>query len=83
MDTLCSLVLQLGPDFAIFVTINKHRFTHAKYENLFSKLLNGERLPQETSVIELLRHDTNAIPEFTAPADRTKTTVNQQHLKQA
>ncbi|TDL23875.1 atypical/PIKK/FRAP protein kinase [Rickenella mellea] len=88
MDTLCSLVLQLGPDFAIFVpTINKallkHRFTHAKYENLVSKLLNGERLPQETGVIELLRHDTNAMPEFTAPADPTKMTVNQQHLKQA
>jgi serine/threonine-protein kinase mTOR len=30
------------------------RIVHIKYENLVSKLLNGERLPQEASGIDLL-----------------------------
>ncbi|KAF8892145.1 phosphatidylinositol 3-kinase [Infundibulicybe gibba] len=86
MDTLCSLVIQLGSDFAIFVpTINKcllrHNIPHPKYENLISKLLNGERLPQETGVLESL--ETSKPPEFSAPAEATKMAVNQQHLKQA
>jgi FKBP12-rapamycin complex-associated protein len=87
MDTLCSLVLQLGSDFAIFVpTINKcllrNRIPHPKYENLISKLLNGERLPQEAGVLELLLSEAK-VPEFSAPAEAAKMTVNQQHLKQA
>ncbi|RDB15759.1 Serine/threonine-protein kinase tor2, partial [Hypsizygus marmoreus] len=88
MDTLCSLVIQLGSDFAIFVpTINKclvkHRIPHPKYENLISKLLNGERLPQEAGVLDILLSESNKAPEFSAPAEATKLTVNQQHLKQA
>ncbi|KAG6827657.1 hypothetical protein H0H92_010880 [Tricholoma furcatifolium] len=88
MDTLCSLVLQLGSDFAIFVpTINKsvlrNRITHPKYENLISKLLNGERLPQEAGILDVLQSESNKAPEFSAPAEATKLAVNQQHLKQA
>ncbi|KAF8817420.1 phosphatidylinositol 3-kinase [Phlegmacium glaucopus] len=88
MDTLCSLVIQLGSDFAIFVpTINKcllrNRIPHPKYENLISKLLNGERLPQEAGVLELLLSENSKAPEFSVPAEATKMTVNQQHLKQA
>ncbi|KAG5734545.1 Phosphatidylinositol 3-kinase tor2 [Termitomyces sp. T112] len=88
MDTLCSLVLQLGSDFAIFVpTINKsilrNRITHPKYENLISKLLNGERLPQEASILDILQSENNKAPDFSAPAEATKLAVNQQHLKQA
>ncbi|PPQ67890.1 hypothetical protein CVT26_007090, partial [Gymnopilus dilepis] len=88
MDTLCSLVIQLGSDFAIFVpTINKcllrNRIPHPKYENLISKLLNGERLPQEAGVLELLLSENAKAPEFSAPAEATKMNVNQQHLKQA
>ncbi|KDR80665.1 hypothetical protein GALMADRAFT_222261 [Galerina marginata CBS 339.88] len=88
MDTLCSLVIQLGSDFAIFVpTINKcllrNRIPHPKYENLISKLLNGERLPQEAGVLELLLSENSKAPEFSAPAEATKMNVNQQHLKQA
>ncbi|KAF9525319.1 phosphatidylinositol 3-kinase [Crepidotus variabilis] len=88
MDTLCSLVVQLGSDFAIFVpTINKcllrNRVPHPKYENLISKLLNGERLPQEAGVLELLMSESSKAPEFSAPAEATKMAVNQQHLKQA
>ncbi|KIM44660.1 hypothetical protein M413DRAFT_25110 [Hebeloma cylindrosporum] len=88
MDTLCSLVIQLGSDFAIFVpTINKcllrNRIPHPKYETLISKLLNGERLPQEAGVLELLLSENSKAPEFSAPAEATKMNVNQQHLKQA
>ncbi len=77
LDTLCSLLVQLGSDFAIFVpTINKvsflhrrasfvrahkgvqallrHRIPHPKYESLVSKLLNGERLPQELGTLEYM-----------------------------
>ncbi|KZT27933.1 phosphatidylinositol 3-kinase [Neolentinus lepideus HHB14362 ss-1] len=88
MDTLCSLVVQLGSDFAIFVpTINKcmvkHRIIHPKYENLISRLLNGERLPQDAGALEILMNESSKTPEFSAPAEASKMTVNQQHLKQA
>ncbi|KAI0040710.1 atypical/PIKK/FRAP protein kinase [Auriscalpium vulgare] len=88
LDTLCSLVIQLGSDFAIFVpTINKvflrNRIPHPKYENLISKLLNGERLPQELGALELIISESNKAPEFSAPAEAAKLAVNQQHLKQA
>ncbi|KAI0064021.1 atypical/PIKK/FRAP protein kinase [Artomyces pyxidatus] len=88
LDTLCSLVIQLGSDFAIFVpTINKvlmrNRIPHPKYENLISKLLNGERLPQELGTLELIMNESSKAPEFSAPAEAAKMTVNQQHLKQA
>ncbi|OBZ74140.1 Phosphatidylinositol 3-kinase tor2 [Grifola frondosa] len=87
MDTLCSLIIQLGSDFAIFVpTINKgmshNRISHPRYENLISKLLHGERLPQEASVLEIAS-DSSKAADFQAPAEATKMTVNQQHLKQA
>ncbi|KAN0137000.1 atypical/PIKK/FRAP protein kinase [Lactarius tabidus] len=88
LDTLCSLLVQLGSDFAIFVpTINKallrHRIPHPKYENLVSKLLNGERLPQELGTLEYIMNESNKAPEFSAPAEAAKMVVNQQHLKQA
>ena len=37
-----------------FQCLLRNRIPHPKYENLISKLLNGERLPQEASVLELL-----------------------------
>ncbi|THH04859.1 hypothetical protein EW145_g5218 [Phellinidium pouzarii] len=88
MDTLSSLVLQMGSDFAIFVpSINKallkNRVHNAKYEALITKLLNGERLPQEGNSLDVLQLDSTSVPEFSAPADPAKMTVNQQHLKQA
>ncbi|KAI5120260.1 hypothetical protein M0805_004596 [Coniferiporia weirii] len=88
METLSSLVLQMGSDFAIFVpSINKallkNRIHNPKYEALITKLLNGERLPQEGAGLDVLRLDSIGTSEFSAPADPTKMTVNQQHLKQA
>jgi FKBP12-rapamycin complex-associated protein len=64
-----------------------------------SKLLNGERLPQELGTLEYMwvtffgreiltqnhcsMNESNKAPEFSAPAEAAKMTVNQQHLKQA
>lgn len=50
MDALCSLVSQIGTDFAIFVpVINKcivhNRINHVNYDTLVTKLLRGEPLP--------------------------------------
>ncbi|THH30677.1 hypothetical protein EUX98_g3507 [Antrodiella citrinella] len=86
IDTLCSLLIQLGSDFAIFIpTIAKvllHiRFNPPKYESLVSKLLNSERLPQDAPTSETTSGGKAA--EFSAPAEATKMVVNQQHLKQA
>lgn len=87
METLCSLMMQLGADFAIFVpTINKSILRnkvapHPVYENMINKLLNGERLPQDMALQDSL--EPNKTPEFSAPAEATKMAVNQQHLKQA
>ncbi|KAF9454266.1 phosphatidylinositol 3-kinase [Macrolepiota fuliginosa MF-IS2] len=87
METLCSLMMQLGADFAIFVpTINKSLMrnkvtAHPVYESMITKLLNGERLPQDMALQDSL--EPNKTPEFSAPAEATKMTVNQQHLKQA
>ncbi|KAF9240696.1 phosphatidylinositol 3-kinase [Melanogaster broomeanus] len=86
MDTLCAILVQLGSDFAIFVPmINKcllrNRIHHPRYENLITKLLNGERLPQESGLQDLLENSRAA--EISAPAESAKLTVNQQHLKQA
>ncbi|KAJ8457723.1 hypothetical protein ONZ45_g18201 [Pleurotus djamor] len=84
LDALCAFVYQLGSDFAIFVStiqkvMAKHRISHPKYEGLITKLLNGERLVQEG----VEASDNNRPPEYSAPAEATKLTVNQQHLKQA
>ncbi|KAG9313026.1 phosphatidylinositol 3-kinase [Chiua virens] len=86
MDTLCAIVVQLGSDFAIFVPmINKcllrNRIHHPRYENFITKLLNGERLPQESGIHDLLEN--SRVAEISAPAEPAKLTVNQQHLKQA
>ncbi|KIK61711.1 hypothetical protein GYMLUDRAFT_42743 [Collybiopsis luxurians FD-317 M1] len=86
LDTMCSLAIQLGSDFAIFVpTINKavlrNRITHSRYEGLISKLLNGERLPQEAGTNDA--SESNRAAEFSAPAESARMVVNQQHLKQA
>ncbi|KAJ6556571.1 phosphatidylinositol 3-kinase [Mycena vulgaris] len=83
LNTLCSLIVQLGSDFVIFVpTISKclirHPITHPGYDRAVTQLLNGERLAHEPN--PLLINDKGA--EF-APAEAAKLAVNQVHLKQA
>ncbi|KAI6023936.1 hypothetical protein PISMIDRAFT_679672 [Pisolithus microcarpus 441] len=86
MDTLCAIVVQLGSDFAVFVPminkcLHRNRIHHPRYENLIGKLLNGERLPQESGIHELL--ESSKVAEISVVAEPAKLTVNQQHLKQA
>lgn len=54
LDTLCTLIFQLGRDYMHFVgTIKKvmvtHQISHSNYELLVSKLQKGEPLPQNLS----------------------------------
>ncbi|KAJ6619840.1 atypical/PIKK/FRAP protein kinase [Mycena sp. CBHHK59/15] len=88
LDTMCSLVVQLGSDFAVFVPmisqcLARTKISHPRYESLITKLLNGERLSQENSVLESILNESSKMPEFSAPAEATKLIVNQIHLKQA
>jgi len=57
MDTLCVLLLQFGPDYAIFVSmvhkaISTHGIVHPQYESLVTKLLKRERLPPDLGPVE-------------------------------
>lgn len=85
METLSALVVQLGASYAIFIpVVNKvliqNRIQHATYDQLVSKLLNGERLPQDLSAADnALGSKIDESPQ----AEANKMTVNQQHLKQA
>ncbi|KAF8201037.1 atypical/PIKK/FRAP protein kinase [Mycena galopus ATCC 62051] len=84
LDTLCSLIVQLGSDFVIFVpTISKclirHPITHPGYDRAVAALLNGERLTHETNPFII---NDNKVAEF-APMEAAKLAVNQIHLKQA
>ncbi|KAF7362629.1 Serine/threonine-protein kinase TOR [Mycena venus] len=84
LDTLCSIIVQLGSDFVIFVpTISKclirHPITHPGYDRAVAALLNGERLTHEPNAFMI---NDNRVAEF-APMEAAKLTVNQIHLKQA
>lgn len=85
MDTLSALVFQLGSSYAIFIpVVNKvlvqYRIQHSTYDQLVTKLLNGERLPQDVAPSDKYLDDK---AEEAPLAEATKMTVNQQHLKQA
>ncbi|GAA5903699.1 hypothetical protein JCM6882_003390 [Rhodosporidiobolus microsporus] len=87
MDALCALMLQMGPDFVLFVgMINKalvrNHIVHPQYNMLVSKLLKGESLPQDLSFGDPIIMPTN---EATVAADAgvSKLPVNQVHLKAA
>ncbi|KAF7309844.1 Serine/threonine-protein kinase TOR [Mycena indigotica] len=87
METLCSLVIQLGSDFAIFVpminqSLIRTKMNHPRYESLITKLLNGERL-QEDNILESILKENVRLPEFSAPAEANKLVINQTHLRQA
>ncbi|KAM0787611.1 hypothetical protein ACM66B_003678 [Microbotryomycetes sp. NB124-2] len=87
MDALCSLLLQMGSDFALFVPmINKslvrNRIVHPGYESLVAKLLNGEPLPQgQVYGDPVILPSNEAI--VAADAGVNKLPVNQVNLKHA
>ncbi|ELU37824.1 phosphatidylinositol 3-kinase tor2 [Rhizoctonia solani AG-1 IA] len=82
MDALCDLMVQLGPDFAIFIPmVNKVvvrlGIQHPTYQSHVVRLLDGERFYLALSRGDEDRNEPSAAPES------TKMAVNQQHLKQA
>ncbi|KAJ3911268.1 FAT domain-containing protein [Lentinula edodes] len=84
LDALCSLAIQLDSDFLIFVPIvnkvvSRHRIIHHLYENVCSKLVNGERLHREIT----FNSDSKRQTDVPTAAKSVQFTVNQQHLKQA
>lgn len=85
METLSALAYQLGPSYATFVPVVNKVLTQngihsAKYKQLVTKLLSGERLPQDVAPVDSTVDD----KADDAPlAEATKMAVNQQHLKQA
>ncbi|KAJ3911267.1 FAT domain-containing protein, partial [Lentinula edodes] len=84
LDAICSLAMQLDSDFLIFVPIvnkavSRHRIIHHLYENVCSKLVNGERLHREIT----FDSDSKRQTDVPTAAKSVQLTVNQQHLKQA
>ncbi|KAF8749146.1 Atypical PIKK FRAP protein kinase, partial [Rhizoctonia solani] len=85
MDALCDLMVQLGPDFAIFIPmVNKVvvrlGIQHPTYQSHVVRLLDGERLRRDFGTLVSGDEDRN---EPSAAPESTKMAVNQQHLKQA
>lgn len=85
MDTLTALAFQLGASYTIFVPVvakvlDQQHISSPKYNQLVTKLLNGERLPQEFAPASVT---VDTVPEDAPLAETTKLAVNLQHLKQA
>lgn len=86
LDTLCSLIQQLGKDYINFMgtvnkVINQRQIQHANYELLVSKLQKGEALPQDLST-ESRYFDRGLEPAF-ADLGTKKLEMNAIHLKAA
>lgn len=87
MDAICSILIQIGPDFVIFLSTVNHaliqaRYSHPLYESLVLKLLKGETLPDPSFNQP---HGKNLTDEsdIAPDAGTTKFQVNQQNLKSA
>lgn len=86
MNTLCLLLLQMGNDFSVFIpVINKvliqKRMLSTVYDQLVTKLLNGEPLPQNLFISK--DTDTSPMEINEIEPSAKKLPVNQQLLKNA
>ncbi|SCZ93158.1 BZ3500_MvSof-1268-A1-R1_Chr6-2g08497 [Microbotryum saponariae] len=87
MDAMCSLLLQMGPDFVLFVPmihkiLVRQRISYPPYQTLVDKLLAEEPLPQDLTFGDpIIMPNTEAI--VAADAGMSKLPVNQVHLKSA
>jgi FKBP12-rapamycin complex-associated protein len=86
METLCALIFQLGQDYAHFIPIIHkvmvaNRIQHPVYENLVTKLQQGQPLPQDLSSDDRYGDRSDEAP-FSDAASRALP-VNQEHLKSA
>ena len=85
LDTLCTLIFQLGKDYLHFVgTINKvliaKQISHQNYELLVSKLQKGEVLPQDLNADDRYRYQND--DTIQDPSNK-KLDSNAVHLKTA
>ena len=86
METLCSLVFQLGPDYLHFVPmidkiIAQQRISFTPYALIVNKLKRNESLPQDLSPEE--RYGEEDDDQYPIDIATKKLGVNQQHLKNA
>lgn len=86
VDTLCSLCFQMGNEFTVFIEViskvlAKHKVHSSTYDQLVTKLLNHEPLPQNLNPYR--KRDKNRDEASPANVPSGKLPVNQQHLKMA
>lgn len=86
VETLSSLAFQMGSEFTVFIevinkTLDKYRAHSSTYDQLVSRLLNNEPLPQNLNPYR--KRDKNKDEASPADIPTSKLPVNQQHLKQA
>ncbi|KAH3893902.1 hypothetical protein DPMN_018054 [Dreissena polymorpha] len=86
MDTLCSLVVQLGPKFLIFIPmVNKitlkHKINHQRYNILMCRILKGSTIAEEEEDTALMLYKKNK--EKAAESEKNKTeptTIKKLHV---
>lgn len=64
MDTLCAMVMQMGPKFTIFIpmvqrVIQKHKIAHQRYFILMARILKASTIAEEEDDPILLKHRKN------------------------
>ena len=90
METLCTLVYQLGSDYAIFIpmvnkVLVKHRIQHLTYETLVSRLLKNQPLLIDgVEAVEARRRHTEAVASGELPMSSvSKPKMNESALRKA
>ncbi|KAF2071336.1 hypothetical protein CYY_007349 [Polysphondylium violaceum] len=91
LNTLCSLVYQLGSDYAIFIpmvgkVLSKREISNQNYELLVSKLLKNQQLINGNNPNEEINLNSNEIIESNTVSPEIpvkKLKANEQHLKNA
>ncbi|KAG8816995.1 phosphatidylinositol kinase- protein kinase tor1, partial [Serendipita sp. 400] len=86
MDMLCLLMVQVGPDFALFIPritdcMTQNNIQYPQFHHLAEILMRGEPLPQKCGADE--RWSKSGHMDPVASADLTRPTVNQLQLRRS
>ncbi|MCJ1320534.1 phosphatidylinositol kinase- protein kinase tor1 [Xylographa vitiligo] len=85
LDCICALVYQIGHDFDPYVDAVKkslarsHMLNHGRFDDIVTRLRNGESLPQDLSPDRFYGAASDEAP--TSDIGQRKLPVNQEHLK--
>ena len=84
MDTLCALILQLERKFTIFIplvskVVSKHKISCPRYEALTAKLLAGQPLTDEESMLSKRKQARNKNRDLALTSSDT-TTIKRLHV---